>query len=154
MSVNGFRFDGEVHKYNYDSLDNKPVPDKTLTDDGGFADSKSVGDAITTMQHTVDDAITTMQNTVDEAATTMQHTVDEAITTMQHMVGSPLVANSASDMTDITKIYVYTGSEVGYENGDWYYFDGTLWVDGGVYNAVAIDLDTITSVVGTSLILG
>ena len=132
MSVNGFRFDGEVHKYNYDSLDNKPVPDKTLTDDGGFADSKSVGDAITTIQHSVDDAITTMQ----------------------HMVGSPLVANSASDMTDTTKIYVYTGSEVGYENGDWYYFDGTSWVDGGVYNAVAIDLDTITSVVGTSLILG
>ena len=121
MSVNGFRFDGQVHKYNYDSLDNRPVPDKTLTEDGGFADSKSVGDAITTIQH---------------------------------MVGSPLVANSASDMTDRTKIYVYTGSEVGYENGDWYYFDGTLWVDGGVYNAVAIDLDTITSVVGTSLILG
>ena len=120
-SVNGFRFDGKTYRYNYDSLDNRPVPDKTLTIEGEFPDSKSVG---------------------------------VAINEVQHMVGSPLVANSASSMTDRTKVYVYTGNETGYTNGHWYYFNGTSWADGGVYNASAVDFDTITSIVGTSLILG
>ena len=56
--------------------------------------------------------------------------------------GSPLTASTADQMTDGTKVYVYTGSESGYTNGHWYYFDGTDWVDGGVYNAVAVQTDT------------
>ena len=57
------------------------------------------------------------------------------------MVGSPLVAATAADMTDTTKVYVYAGSETGYTNGDWYYYDGSEWQDGGVYNSAAIVLD-------------
>ena len=46
--------------------------------------------------------------------------------------GSPLVAESAEDMTDTTKIYVLT------TDGHWYWYDGTEWVDGGVYQSTGI----------------
>lgn len=42
-------------------------------------------------------------------------------------------ALKADDMKDITKIYVYTGSEPGYTYGDWYYWNGSEWVSGGPY---------------------
>lgn len=57
-------------------------------------------------------------------------------------VGSPLKAATVSDMTNTEKVYVYTGSESGYTNGNWYYYDGSAWVSGGVYNSTAIELDT------------
>lgn len=56
-------------------------------------------------------------------------------------VGSPLRAATASAMTDVTKIYVYTGSESGYTSGHWYYYNGSSWADGGVYNSVAFVTD-------------
>lgn len=62
------------------------------------------------------------------------------------MVGSPLMAATASAMTDRTKIYVYTGTETGYVKGDWYYWNGSSWEDGGIYNSVAIDIATLAEV--------
>ena len=59
---------------------------------------------------------------------------------MLRVKGAPLVANTAADMTDTDRVYVYTGSEVGYVNGDWYYYDGDSWEVGGVYNSQAIGL--------------
>ena len=38
-------------------------------------------------------------------------------------VGSPLIANTASEMKDTTKVYVYTGDEEGYTSGNWYSYD-------------------------------
>lgn len=62
--------------------------------------------------------------------------------------GSPAVAATASAMTDPDKVYVYTGSESGYTNGNWYYYDGSSWVSGGVYNSAAVETDTSLSVSG------
>ena len=60
--------------------------------------------------------------------------------------GHPFQAATIADMTDTTKIYVYVGNESGYTNGNWYYYDGTAWVSGGVYNAIAFDTDkTLTA---------
>lgn len=113
MSIKGFKFDGVVHKYDYNSLDNIPdlntETDKTLAIDGVPADAKATGDRISNLQS---------------------------------LVGSPLTASTAASMTDTNKVYVYTGSETGYTNGNWYYHDGTSWVSGGVYNSVAVDLDS------------
>ena len=56
--------------------------------------------------------------------------------------GSPLVADAVEDMTDQSRVYVYTGSETGYTSGHWYYYNNTVngWVDGGDYgNAVSDD---------------
>lgn len=62
--------------------------------------------------------------------------------------GAPLKAATVSAMTDHAKIYVYTGSETGYTAGHWYYYNGTAWTDGGVYNAVAVNTDTTLTLAG------
>ena len=60
--------------------------------------------------------------------------------------GAPLTATLTADMLDHTRVYVYTGSETGMSNGHWYYWDGSAWTDGGVYNAAALDTDKTLSV--------
>ena len=45
--------------------------------------------------------------------------------------GSPQVANSIEEMTDITRVYVNTA------DGHWYTYNGTAWVDGGVYQSTS-----------------
>lgn len=49
--------------------------------------------------------------------------------------GSPLVASSTSDMTDTSKIYVNT------TDGYWYYYNGTAWTQGGVYQSTGVSSD-------------
>ena len=56
------------------------------------------------------------------------------ITQLENYVAStvninPLVASSTSEMTDTTRIYVNT------TNGYWYYYDGTEWLQGGLYQS-------------------
>lgn len=65
-------------------------------------------------------------------------------------VGTPLVAATAADMTDETKIYVYVGSETGYTAGNWYYYDGSAWQSGGIYNSTAFESDTSLTVPGAA----
>lgn len=72
----------------------------------------------------------------------------DQISALQGAVGSPLVAATVADMTDTTRIYVYTGSETGYTAGDWYYYDGSAWTSGGAYNSQALSTDTTLSVAG------
>lgn len=62
--------------------------------------------------------------------------------------GSPLTAATASAMTDTTRVYVYTGSESGYNNGHWYFYNDSAWEDGGVYNAQGQQTDTELSTPG------
>ena len=45
--------------------------------------------------------------------------------------GTPLVANSIEEMYDTTRIYVNTS------DGNWYYFNGSEWVSGGLYQATS-----------------
>lgn len=73
-----------------------------------------------------------------ESAESAAHSAAQAST----FVGSPLVAATSSAMTDQTKIYVYVGSQAGYSNGHWYYYNGSAWADGGVYNSIADDVAT------------
>lgn len=86
-----------------------------------------------------------------EISTLGQGYVDEAniiLNAIRNEYGYPFVASTVADMTDPTKIYVYVGSETGYVNGDWYYYDGTAWVSGGVYNAVVVQTDTTLTQAG------
>lgn len=77
------------------------------------------------------------ENVASSSATQAAQSAKEA----KAYVGSPLVANTVSTMTDQTKIYVYTGSESGYTAGNWYYHNGSAWVSGGVYNSSAVNVD-------------
>ena len=56
--------------------------------------------------------------------------------------GSPLTATTVAAMTDRTRVYVYIGTETGYNAGYWYYWNGTAWTAGGIYNSVAVATDT------------
>lgn len=60
---------------------------------------------------------------------------------MEAGYNAPLKASTVASMTNQSKVYVYTGSENGYTAGHWYYWNGSAWTDGGVYNAVAINID-------------
>lgn len=64
--------------------------------------------------------------------------------------GSPLVASTVAGMTDHEKVYVYVGSETGYTSGNWYYWDGSAWASGGVYNSVAVQTDTTLTLSGVA----
>ena len=67
--------------------------------------------------------------------------------------GYPFTAPTADAMTDTTKIYVYTGSEAGYTNGNWYYNDGNAWVSGGVFNSIESDVTAEMSLFGINDLL-
>ena len=55
-------------------------------------------------------------------------------------------------MVNQSRVYVYTGSETGYTAGHWYYYNGTAWIDGGVYNAIAAD-GYVSGISGTALMI-
>lgn len=52
--------------------------------------------------------------------------------------GSPLVANSISEMTDQTRVYVNI------TDGNWYYYNDTEWVSGGVYQSTEIGKNSVS----------
>lgn len=64
--------------------------------------------------------------------------------------GSPLTASTAASMTDHTRVYVYTGSESGYTAGHWYFWNGSAWTDGGIYNSVAVNTDPTLKLSGVA----
>jgi len=75
---------------------------------------------------------------------------DEKFKYLRDNFGTPNMVTSSSQMTDTNKVYVYMGSEAGWNSGHWYYYDeGTSsWADGGVYNSVAFVTDTTLSIAG------
>lgn len=68
--------------------------------------------------------------------------IQNEIAGLQAAIGSPLVASTVAEMTDTSRVYVYVGSETGYTAGNWYYYNTSEWVSGGVYNSAAVQTDT------------
>lgn len=88
-----------------------------------------------------------MKDYVDSAK--LQEYTTKLVTKLKTIFpGTPTAVLTAAEMTDHGKIYVYAGTETGYTAGDWYYWDGSAWASGGVYNAEAIVTDTTLSVPG------
>lgn len=86
---------------------------------------------------------------VNVAGSSQQVSIGELTNSIRDNVyGAPLTAATAADMTDTTKVYVYVGSETGYTNGNWYYYDGSAWVSGGAYNSTAVQTDTTLMLAG------
>ena len=90
------------------------------TEIGDYTDTKKAEVAEVGQQY-VDAAQTSASNAAASAtAAAGSVTQTEAIkNAMIAAYGYPLTAATAADMTDTTKIYVYTGSETGYTFGDW-----------------------------------
>ena len=76
--------------------------------------------------------------------------MEEEFTIAKAQVGTPLTAANAAAMTDHSKIYVYVKdpAETGYTTGNWYFWNGTAWESGGVYNSTALQTDTTLSIAG------
>lgn len=91
--------------------------------------------------NTLNTNITTKANTDDVASTyATKSEVNTSLSNLNSQVsslssGSPLVASSTAEMTDTTRVYVNTS------DGNWYYYNGTNWAIGGVYQATE---DSIT----------
>ena len=91
-------------------------------------------------------AVTSVKAHGSTSITNINTLGDKILSQMKHGYGYPFTAATAAAMTDTTKIYVYTGSEAGYTNGNWYYHNGTAWVSGGVYNSIAFETDPTLTV--------
>ncbi len=67
--------------------------------------------------------------------------IDSELASAIQTYGSPLVVSTAAEMIDPERVYIYLGNEVGYTNGDWYYFDKNtnLWTSGGAYGGYPVD---------------
>lgn len=64
---------------------------------------------------------------------------------MEAAYGAPRMMATAAGFADADHelIYVFTGTtDSTYTNGHWYYWDGSSWADGGVYNSTAFTTDT------------
>ena len=81
-------------------------------------------------------------------AQTSEENAETAAATAQTRYGSPLTAAEANEMIEQNRVYVYVGSESGYTNGHWYYYNGSEWADGGVYNGTGINTDTTLTQAG------
>ena len=137
LSTNDFT---DAYKTKLDGIEanaDKTTIDATLTNSGDAADAKATGDAIKEIE-----------NDLDGKVAIIESDLDEKVENLKSLVGTPLKATTASDMTDTSKIYVYTGNESGYTNGDWYYHDGSAWADGGIYNSIAVGVDDTLTVNG------
>lgn len=54
-------------------------------------------------------------------------------------VTPPTVVTQVSQMTNHGYIYIYNGTETGYQAGYWYYWSGSAWTAGGAYQVAATD---------------
>lgn len=109
-----------------------------------------VGLAINSAEVALAQAQTAVETAVTsaESAQEASDTAQEAVTEARIRYGSPLTANLAENMVEQNRVYVYTGSETGYTTGHWYYYDGSAWTDGGVYNGSAVNTDMTLTQVG------
>lgn len=101
--------------------------DKDLVIANRAAEGKAVGDAIA----------------AETAARQAQ------IANLESLVGSPLVITDPDDFDNAshTRVYVYTGTTTElYTSGDWYYWDGDGWNNGGTYTSEAVNTDDTISV--------
>ena len=87
------------------------------------------------------EAQTAAENAAQNAQTA-EDNAEAAAAAAQIRYGSPLTAAEADQMTEENRVYVYTGSGAGYTAGNWYYYDGSAWASGGVYNGTGINTDT------------
>lgn len=74
-------------------------------------------------------------------ATDTAESAAAGVAALQGLNFAPIPVTLAADMTDQNKIYIYLGSEAGYQNGHWYYWSGSAWTEGGGYNSLALVTD-------------
>ena len=73
-----------------------------------------------------------IENQIDTFETNIEDQIDIINTKVDASVGIyPIPVDSTEDMSDTSKVYVNT------TDGYWYYYNGTAWTQGGVYQATS-----------------
>ncbi len=125
MSIKGFQFEGDetIHKYDYESLDNKLQFDETLTQTRKIPDSKKVGDAITDLKEDLTDVI-------NGAYTITDNLVDFTFDFADWLQGMPTTPNA---------VYaIYNKNKVALSEGDTIYsvFKNVNYEPGTIYTSI------------------
>ena len=108
-----------------------------------FADD--ILDKINTKVYTLESGNSTIPDQLD-ALDAQNHQLDIRID--QASGGTPTPVQTAAEMTDVARLYLYIGSEPDYVSGDVYYNNGTEWVDGGKYG---FDSEILVSAIQSEL---
>lgn len=93
--------------------------------------------------------------TLNSSVSTLNSNVSTLNTAVSALGSSTTAVATAAEMTDTSIIYVYLGSETGYTNGNWYYYNGSAWVSGGAFNASGADSafnDSSTNAIQNSVV--
>lgn len=144
LAINNVGLDGYIRVVSNDGYSYR-MPVQTFVE--LCASAETIQEAVDAWLEEHPEAVTTVQ---DGSITEVKLSADlqETLHTLIAAVGGPNAAATVEDMTDQSKVYVYTGSESGYTAGNWYYFSNGVWVSGGVYNSTALETDTTLSVAG------
>ena len=98
---------------------------------------------------TVQQGLVDIASATNDGETSITNLGNKIINQIKSGYGYPFTASTSSAMTDQTKIYVYTGTTGGgFTQGNWYYWNGSAWTSGGVYNSTALETDTTLSISG------
>lgn len=112
-----------------------------------YAEKKQVSRQLNDLNKTLQDNINSETIARENGDNFLQHKIDtesnirgEVDSNLQSQInslasGSPLVASDISEMTDTSRVYVNA------TDGNWYYYNGTNWVIGGVYQATELEND-------------
>lgn len=78
---------------------------------------------------------------IENKSTVSGETATDALSALSDQIanvasGQPVPVALASGMVDTDTIYLYVGSETGYEYAHWYYYNGSAWTDGGEYGTI------------------
>lgn len=102
-------------------------------------------DGLTRYNNKVKNKIEEVERTIEAEADTRNNSDQNLQSQINGLAsGSPLAASSTAGMTDTNRIYVNT------TDGHWYYYNGSAWVDGGVYQSAGIAEDYVD---GENLVL-
>ena len=100
------------------------------------------------VQSNLNQQINQLQNVIDTIASNQQ-TLDTTINIIKNIYGAPAKASSVNEMTDTNRVYVYTGTtDSNFINSHWYYYNGSTWTDGGIYNSAAVQTDQTLTLEG------
>ena len=95
---------------------------------------------IDNIEENLNNSITQQNNYIDEIEENLNNSITQQNNSIQNInnkvntvaSGTPIAVSSIEEMTNTSKTYVNT------TDGNWYYYNGSSWVIGGVYQATGI----------------
>jgi hypothetical protein len=137
LTSTSFSIDVEAAEYEGSDITDDENYDVLITLISDVSDAKLACETATIAANSATELAQGAATAANDAATAAASAATAA-EEISDFYGSPLVALTAADMTQTNRIYVYTGTEDGYTSGNWYYYNGSAWVSGGVYNSSTV----------------